>query len=75
MPPNASDNYVILKPKSEWPEGVTTKDQVIERIRKKMEAMVGNAYDATQPIEMRFNELIGGVRSDVAVKLTAKTST
>ncbi|NOW45128.1 cobalt-zinc-cadmium resistance protein CzcA [Novosphingobium sp. SG751A] len=69
MPPNASDNYVILKPKSEWPEGVTTKDQVIERIRKKMEAMVGNAYDATQPIEMRFNELIGGVRSDVAVKL------
>ncbi|MBB3955681.1 CusA/CzcA family heavy metal efflux RND transporter [Novosphingobium sediminicola] len=69
MPPNASDNYVILKPKSEWPEGVTTKDQVIARIRKKMEAMVGNAYDATQPIEMRFNELIGGVRSDVAVKL------
>jgi cobalt-zinc-cadmium resistance protein CzcA len=34
-----------------------------------MDAMVGNAYDATQPIEMRFNELIGGVRSDVAVKL------
>lgn len=69
MPPNASDNYVILKPKSEWPDGVTTKEQVIERIRKKMEAMVGNGYDVTQPIEMRFNELIGGVRSDVAVKL------
>ncbi|EIZ81254.1 Nickel-cobalt-cadmium resistance protein NccA [Novosphingobium sp. Rr 2-17] len=69
MPPNASDNYIILKPKSEWPDGVTTKEQVVERIRKKMDAMVGNAYDATQPIEMRFNELIGGVRSDVAVKL------
>jgi cobalt-zinc-cadmium resistance protein CzcA len=69
MPPNASDNYVILKPKSEWPAGVTTKDQVIERIRDKTEHMVGNNYDVTQPIEMRFNELIGGVRSDVAVKV------
>lgn len=69
MPPNASDNYVILKPKDEWPEGVTTKEQVIERIREKMSAIVGNAYDVTQPIEMRFNELIGGVRSDVAVKI------
>ncbi len=69
MPPNASDNYVILKPKNQWPEGVTTKDQVIERIRAKTENMIGNKYDVTQPIEMRFNELIGGVRSDVAVKL------
>ncbi|HWC63615.1 MAG TPA: CusA/CzcA family heavy metal efflux RND transporter, partial [Rhizomicrobium sp.] len=69
MPPNASDNYVILKPKDEWPAGVTTKDQVIERIRAKTEHMIGNYYDVTQPIEMRFNELIGGVRSDVAVKL------
>jgi len=69
MPPNASDNYIILKPKSEWPDGVTTKEQVIERIREKTAPMVGNNYDVTQPIEMRFNELIGGVRSDVAVKI------
>ncbi|QYG02790.1 CusA/CzcA family heavy metal efflux RND transporter [Massilia sp. NP310] len=69
MPPNASDNYIILKPKSEWPEGVTTKEQVIERIREKTAFLVGNNYDVTQPIEMRFNELIGGVRSDVAVKI------
>lgn len=69
MPPNASDNYIILKPKDEWPEGVTTKEQVIERIREKTASLVGNNYDVTQPIEMRFNELIGGVRSDVAVKL------
>lgn len=69
MPPNASDNYVILKPKSEWPKGVTTKEQVVERIREKTAPIVGNNYDVTQPIEMRFNELIGGVRSDVAVKL------
>ena len=69
MPPNASDNYIILKPKDEWPAGVTTKEQVIERIREKTASLVGNNYDVTQPIEMRFNELIGGVRSDVAVKL------
>ncbi|MFA9216146.1 MAG: CusA/CzcA family heavy metal efflux RND transporter [Sphingomonadaceae bacterium] len=69
MPPNASDNYIILKPKSAWPEGVTTKEQVIERIRAKTASIVGNNYDVTQPIEMRFNELIGGVRSDVAVKI------
>lgn len=69
MPPNASDNYIILKPKSEWPEGITTKQQVIDRIREVTKPIVGNNYDVTQPIEMRFNELIGGVRSDVAVKL------
>ena len=69
MPPNASDNYIILKPKSEWPAGVSTKEQVIERIRAKTANLVGNNYDVTQPIEMRFNELIGGVRSDVAVKI------
>jgi cobalt-zinc-cadmium resistance protein CzcA len=69
MPPNASDNYVILKPKKDWPVGVNTKEEVIARIRAKTEHMVGNAYDVTQPIEMRFNELIGGVRSDVAVKV------
>jgi cobalt-zinc-cadmium resistance protein CzcA len=69
MPANASDNYVILKPKSEWPAGVTTKEQVIRRIEEKTAALVGNPFEVTQPIEMRFNELIGGVRSDVAVKL------
>jgi cobalt-zinc-cadmium resistance protein CzcA len=69
MPPNASDNYIILKPKSAWPAGVTTKEQVVERIRERTRSIVGNNYDVTQPIEMRFNELIGGVRSDVAVKL------
>jgi len=75
MPPNASDNYIILKPKSDWPAGVTRKEQVIERIRAKTENMIGNKYDVTQPIEMRFNELIGGVRSDVAVKLYGESLT
>ena len=69
MPPNASDNYVMLKPKNEWPADVRTKTEVIERIERQTAAIVGNAYDVTQPIQMRFNELIGGVRSDVAVKV------
>jgi len=69
MPTNASDNYVMLKPKDEWPDGVRTKDQIIKRIEEKTAPIVGNAYDITQPIQMRFNELIGGVRSDVAVKV------
>jgi cobalt-zinc-cadmium resistance protein CzcA len=69
MPPNASDNYVMLKPKSEWPDGVTKKDDIIKRIAQKTAPILGNAYDVTQPIQMRFNELIGGVRSDVAVKI------
>jgi heavy metal efflux system protein len=69
MPPNASDNYIILKSKADWPAGITTKQQVIDRIRQATKPVVGNNYDVTQPIEMRFNELLGGVRSDVAVKL------
>ncbi len=69
MPPNASDNYIILKPQKDWPAGVKTKEQVIARIQEKTAPLVGNFYDTTQPIEMRFNELIGGVRSDVAVKV------
>src|SRR5581483_9984472 len=69
MPPNASDNYVMLKSRSEWPDGVEKKDDVIQRIARKTAPILGNAYDITQPIQMRFNELIGGVRSDVAVKV------
>jgi len=69
MPQNASDAFVILRPKDQWPAGVDTKDEVIERIEKKMETLTGNAVEISQPIEMRFNELIAGVRGDVAIKL------
>jgi len=69
MPPNASDTFIILRPASEWPAGVTTKEQVIERIEARMARLIGNAYEITQPIEMRFNELIAGVRGDIAVKI------
>ncbi len=69
MPVNQSDGFVILKPSKEWPKGVTTKEQVAERILKKVEPLLGNSYEITQPIQMRFNELIAGVRGDVAIKL------
>src|SRR3989344_1518995 len=69
MPPNQSDGFVILKPSEEWPKGVKSKEQVAERILKKVEPLLGNSYEITKPIQMRFNELIAGVRGDVAIKL------
>jgi heavy metal efflux system protein len=69
MPPNASDTYVIPKPESEWPAGIRTKEDVLRRIEEKTKGLIGNRWEIQQPIQMRFNELIAGVRSDVAVKL------
>lgn len=69
MPPNASDTFIILKPRETWPDGISTKDDVIERVEKKLEPLVGNAFEISQPIQLRFNELIAGVRGDIAIKL------
>ena len=69
MPPNATDMYVILKPREEWPDPDLDKAELIERIEKEIARFPGNAYEITQPIQMRFNELIAGVRGDVAVKV------
>jgi cobalt-zinc-cadmium resistance protein CzcA len=69
MPQNASDAFVILKPQSEWPDGVESKEDVVERIEARMGTLTGNAFEVSQPIEMRFNELIAGVRGDVAIKI------
>ncbi len=69
MPPNASDTYVIPKPEKEWPAEVKTKEDILRRIEERMKPLIGNRTEIQQPIQMRFNELIAGVRSDVAVKL------
>ncbi len=69
MPPNISDGFVMLKPQKEWPKGVNTKEDVIARVEAKANALIGQGYELSQPIELRFNELIGGVRGDVAVKI------
>ncbi|MBL8571738.1 MAG: CusA/CzcA family heavy metal efflux RND transporter [Phreatobacter sp.] len=69
MPPNASDTFIILKPQNEWPDPSLTKAKLIERIQAEVEKLVGNNYEFTQPIQMRFNELLAGVRGDLAVKV------
>ena len=69
MPPYVSDTVVILKGRAEWPDPGDTKEDVRARIEEALAAIPGNAYEFTQPIQMRFNELLAGVRADVAVKV------
>ena len=69
VPPNVADNFVMLKPQSEWPDPKRSKTDLVAAIQKAVEKVPGNNYEFTQPIQMRFNELISGVRTDVAVKV------
>lgn len=69
MPPNVADTFLILKPKHQWPNPNKTKAQFLSELREVVERIPGNNYEFTQPIEMRFNELIAGVRSDVAIRV------
>jgi len=69
MPPNVADNFIMLKPKSEWPDPNLSKNSLIAQMQKALKNVPGNNYEFTQPMEMRFNELISGIRSDVAVKV------
>ncbi|MDT8999707.1 CusA/CzcA family heavy metal efflux RND transporter [Paucibacter sp. APW11] len=69
MPPNISDGYLMLKPMDQWPEPRKTRDELLAAIRAEADKVPGNNYEFSQPIQLRFNELISGVRSDVAVKL------
>ncbi len=69
MPPNVADVFIILKPRSEWPDSRSSQNELIANIKKAVSKVPGNNYEFTQPIQMRFNELISGVRSDVAVKV------
>lgn len=69
MPPNVADNFVMLKPRSEWPDPRKPKAKLVAEIEQAIWQIPGNNYELTQPIQMRFNELISGVRSDVAVKV------
>ena len=69
MPPSVADTFLILKPRDQWPDPKRTKDDLIAALQKAVMKVPGNNYEFTQPIQMRFNELISGVRSDVAVKV------
>ena len=69
MPPSVADGFVMLKPRSEWPNPAMTKQALIQKMSESLEQVPGTKYEFLQPIQMRFNELIAGVRSDVAVKV------
>ena len=69
MPPNISDGYVMLKPQSQWPNPEMTKAELADKIRDTAQTLLGNNYEVSQPIEMRFNELISGVRSDLGIMI------
>jgi cobalt-zinc-cadmium resistance protein CzcA len=69
MPPSVSDTFVMLKPRSQWPDPRKPKADLLHELEDAAAEIPGNNYEFTQPIQMRFNELISGVRSDVAVKV------
>ena len=69
MPPSVADNFVILKDRAEWPDPNKPKSQLVAEMEAAVRQVPGNNYEFTQPIQMRFNELISGVRSDLAVKV------
>ena len=69
MPPSVADNYVMMKPRDEWPDPGLPKAEFVQRLEEVVSGVPGNNYEFIQPIQMRFNELIAGVRSDVAVKV------
>ncbi|MCV6613739.1 MAG: efflux RND transporter permease subunit, partial [Cellvibrionaceae bacterium] len=69
MPPNVADTFIVLKPVAEWPDPGKTKLEFLTELRDAVMLVPGNKYEFTQPIEMRFNELIAGVRADVAVRI------
>ena len=69
MPPSVADNFVMLKPRAQWPDPRKPKSELVREMERAVAQVPGNNYEFTQPIQMRFNELISGVRADVAVKI------
>ena len=69
MPPNVADNFIMLKPREEWPDSSKSKSEIVRELEALVEQVPGNRYEFLQPIQMRFNELIAGVRAELAVKL------
>ncbi len=69
MPPSVSDGYVMLKPAEQWPDPHKSRTQLIEELERAISGAPGNNYEISQPIQLRFNELISGVRSDLGIKV------
>jgi len=69
MPPNSSDTFVMLKPQSEWPDPNLSKEELREQIETAVSKLAGNVLEFSQPIQLRFNELLAGTRGDLAIKI------
>ena len=69
MPPSVADTFLMMKPRDQWPDPRKPRDQLVAEIEAAVKQLPGNNYEFTQPIQMRMNELISGVRADVAIKL------
>lgn len=69
MPPGISHMFVMLKPRDQWPDPSLSKAELVKRLEKAVGALPGQVYEVSQPIQLRFNELLAGVRGDVAIKL------
>ena len=69
MPPNVADNFIMLNPRNQWPDPTLTQGELVEQIEAAVRELPGNNYEFTQPIQMRFNELISGVRADLGIKV------
>ncbi len=69
MPPSVADNFIMLKPRGDWPDPGKSKAQLVAELEAIVSRVPGNNYEFTQPIQMRFNELIAGVRAELAVKV------
>ena len=69
MPPNIADGYVMLKPRDQWPNPDLPKTELVEQMEQALNELVGNNYEFSQPIQLRFNELISGVRADLGIKV------
>ncbi|MBO9717889.1 MAG: CusA/CzcA family heavy metal efflux RND transporter [Pseudoxanthomonas sp.] len=69
MPPSVTDTFIMLKPRQAWPDPRKPKAVLLEELETAARRLPGNNYEFTQPIQMRMNELISGVRADVAVKV------
>ena len=69
VPPSVTDNFIILKPRAQWPDPDKPKTQVVAELEAVVTPVPGNRYEFLQPIQMRFNELIAGVRAELAVKV------
>lgn len=69
MPPSMTDTFIMMKPRAQWPDPRKPKAQLVAELEKTARALPGNNYEFTQPIQMRMNELLSGVRADVAIKV------